>query len=141
MTTFDSLFPQTKEELLAENERLYGDETRQKYGQEAVDASYAKLEGLSQAEFTELNNLSAELHETLKTACATGDPAGPEAQQACELHRRWLGFFWQEYSPQAHLLLAEMYLSDERFSAYYERLAPGCASFLYQALSIYCRSC
>ena len=34
--------------------------------------------------------------------------------------------------------LGEMYVADERFKAYYDKIAPGCAEFLRDAINIYC---
>ena len=34
--------------------------------------------------------------------------------------------------------LAEMYVADERFKAYYEAVAPGAAEFLRDAIKAYC---
>jgi hypothetical protein len=31
-----------------------------------------------------------------------------------------------------------MYVCDERFKAYYDSIAPGCAEFLRDALEVYC---
>ena|GEM_PF-6469195 len=34
--------------------------------------------------------------------------------------------------------MGEMYASDERFKEHYEKIAPGCAEFLRDAIKIYC---
>ena len=57
----------------------------------------------------------------------TGDPAG-ELAKAAELHRRWLSFT-DSYS-KAHAGLAQMYVDDPRFTAYYDKKQPGTAEFL-----------
>jgi len=64
-----------------------------------------------------------------------------KAQIACELHKEWLCYFWEDgmYSKEAHLSLAEMYVADERFAAHYEKIAPGCAVFLKESLEVYCK--
>lgn len=33
------------------------------------------------------------------------------------------------YTKDAHRMMGEMYVGDERFRAYYEAIAPGCAAF------------
>ncbi|MDL2295017.1 TipAS antibiotic-recognition domain-containing protein, partial [Ruminococcaceae bacterium OttesenSCG-928-D13] len=68
-----------------------------------------------------------------------GNPAGPAAQQAAELHRQWLSRTWGEgkYSGEAHKNLAQMYVDDERFAAYYEKAAPGAAVMLRDAIAVY----
>ena len=57
-----------------------------------------------------------------------------------DLHRQWLCEFWKDgtYSKAAHLGLAEMYVADDRFKAYYEAVAPGAAEFLRDAIKAYC---
>ncbi len=75
--------------------------------------------------------------EALKEAMLSGDPAGEAAQRAADLHRQWLGFWWNHYSKEAHAGLARMYVEDERFKAYYDRVHPGAAEFLKEAILIY----
>ena len=52
--------------------------------------------------------------EVLNAAFQTGDPAGDQAQEAVKLHRQWLGYYWNSYSKEAHIGLAQMYVDDER---------------------------
>lgn len=127
-----------KRSLIEENEKKYGEEIRQKYGEDTVDASNAKLMGLTEAEYQELQDLSQQVNDTLKKALAQGDPASALAQEACDLHRQWLSFSWQSYTKEAHLGLGLMYVEDERFKKYYDDIAVGAAEFLYEALKIYC---
>ena len=65
---------------------------------------------------------------------------GEDAHRAADLHRQWLCEFWKDgtYSKAAHLGLAEMYVADDRFKAYYEAVAPGAAEFLRDAIKAYC---
>ncbi len=131
-----------KQELVEQNEVKYGKEARERYGETAVDAANAKLMGLSEEQYARAEALQQEMLEALKAAMQQNDPAGPLAQKACDLHRQWLCHFWAEgaYSKQAHKNLGELYVADDRFTAYYdERIAPGAAAFLCDALSIYCQ--
>lgn len=75
--------------------------------------------------------------DTLEAAFETGDPAGDLAQKACELHKQWLMFVWKDYSKQRHAGLAQMYVDDERFTAFYDTRKPGMAKFFRDALMIY----
>lgn len=128
-----------KQRLIDENEKKYGSEIREKYGNETVDASNAKLKGMTKEQHAEMEELSAELNQTLKAAFEAGDPEGELAVKACELHKKWLMFYWNSYSKEAHMGLAQMYVDDERFTAYYDKIAPGCAVFLRDAINAYCR--
>jgi len=127
-----------KKRLIDENEQKYGSEIRAKYGDEAVDRSNAKLMGMSMEQYEEYEKLTAQFHETLKAAFEQGDPAGELAQKACELHKKWLCFFWDKYSREAHIGVTQMYVSDPRFTAYFDKIAEGCAEFLRDAVQIYC---
>ena len=131
-------FAGLKRKLVEDNEATYGPEIREKYGDEAVDASNAKLRGLTREQYDEGERLRLALEETLKAAFDTGDPAGALAQKACDLHRQWLCIFYPRYNREYHMSLAEMYVADERFRANYDKLAPGCTDFLRDAIHIYC---
>ena len=129
-----------KQKMINDNENEYGKEIREKYGDEIIDASYAKVKGMSQKQWEEAKKLSEQILVTLKKAFDQGDPTSELAQKACDLHRQWLCMFWKEgtYSKEAHKALAEGYVADERFTAYYDKIAPGCSKFLRDAIAVYC---
>ncbi|EXG87578.1 putative transcriptional regulator [Clostridium sp. ASBs410] len=127
------------QKLVDQNEHQYGEEARAKYGDERVNRSNAKVLNMSKEQFTELERLTEDLNETLKAAFEQGDPASELAQKACELHKRWLCFYWDDYSKEAHKGVTQMYVDDPRFTAYYDKISPGCAAFLRDAVAIYCK--
>jgi DNA-binding transcriptional MerR regulator len=126
-----------KETLIKENEEKYGKEIREKHGDETVDASNAKLMGLTEEQFAEMQRLATEIIDSLVIAVDKEDPAGEAGQRIAELHRKWLSFTWKEYSKKAHAGLAEMYVADERFTAYYDQHKEGAAQFLRDAVVSY----
>lgn len=126
-----------KKNMIVENEARFGKEAREKFGDDAVDRSNQKLLNMTEEEYSNLKALTGELNETLKLAFETGDPSSDLAQKACDLHKRWLLMFWNEYSKEAHMGLVQMYVDDERFRAYYDTIIPGCAVFLRDAMRIY----
>lgn len=127
-----------KQKLVAENEAEYGTEARGKYGDTAVDASNARLMGLSPEQYGEMQKLSAQINAALAAAVRAGEaPDGPEGRRIAGLHKQWLCFTWPKYTPKAHLGLAEMYVADERFTAYYDAETPGCAAFLRDAVAAF----
>lgn len=126
-----------KQKLVEENEQKYGAEIREKYGEKAVNKSNHKLKNMTQEEYDRITALNEELMQTLLKAYQTGDPAGELAQKAADLHRQWLSFYWDSYSKEAHAGVAQMYVDDPRFTAYYDRHQPGLAAFLRDAVLIY----
>ncbi len=126
-----------KKKMIEDNEKKYGKEVRQKYGNDTVEKSNAKLANMTEEQYGEVTRLAEEVNSTLAEAFKTGDPAGELAQKAAELHKKWLTFYWTEYSGEAHAGLAQMYVDDERFTAYYDKEVPGTAEFLRDAIFIY----
>ncbi len=125
--------------LVDENEQKYGKEAREKYGDERVDRSNAKFMGMSEEQHAQLEKLTTEFHETLKAAYQQGDPKSQLAQKACELHKKWLCFFWDKYSKEAHIGVTQLYVDDSRFTEYFDKIAVGCATFLRDAVLHYCK--
>ncbi|MEC0283969.1 MerR family transcriptional regulator [Terribacillus saccharophilus] len=127
-----------KEEKIAENEANYGEEIREAYGKEAVEAANQKFRGLSEEQYRKMEAVEQRLFEKLKRAMQGGDPTSPGAMQTAELHREWLSFNWSAYSKEAHAGLAEMYVHDERFTAYYDnKIGEGAAQFLRDSIRHY----
>ncbi|MFB6468330.1 MerR family transcriptional regulator [Cytobacillus sp. Hz8] len=126
-----------KKKLIEDNEKKYGKEIREKYGEETINKSNAKMLNMTEAEYERVTKLSEEVNSTLAEAMKTGNPASELAQKAAELHKQWLTFYWSEYSKEAHAGLAQMYADDERFKAYYDKIQPGAAEFLRDAILIY----
>ncbi|EFI69634.1 MerR family transcriptional regulator [Lysinibacillus sp. HST-98] len=127
-----------KEKLMEDNEKQYGKEIREKYGNETVDASNAKLMNMTEQQYQAMQQLEQQMFERLAEAMKLGDAASDIAMEVAELHKRWLNFTWKEYSKEAHAGLAQMYIADERFTAYYdERGETGAAQFLHDAIIAY----
>ena len=127
-----------KQNLIENNEAQYGKDVRAKYGDDAVNRSNARLKGMTQAQYEAHEALTNQLNKTLKAAFEQGDPSSELAQKACELHKKWLCFFWDKYSKEAHIGITQMYVDDPRFTAHYDKIAPGCAVFLRDAVKIFC---
>lgn len=124
-----------KTKLVEENEKKYGAEAREKYGDGEVDAANAAVMGLTPEQYQEWTGLGRELQERLEAAVRAGDdPAGAEGKAITDLHRRWLTLSGAKYEPARHRGIAELYVCDERFAAYYDKAVPGCARFLRDAV-------
>ncbi|MEG6586926.1 MerR family transcriptional regulator [Dendrosporobacter sp. 1207_IL3150] len=126
-----------KQKLIDENEIKYGKEIRRKYGHETVNKSNEKLKNMTPEEYERIKILANDVIETLHKAYLTGDPASDLAQKAADLHRQWLTFYWDSYTKEAHAGVAQMYVEDERFKAYYDKKQPGTAEFLRDAILVY----
>lgn len=130
-------FSAFKEKMIEENEEKYGEEIREKYGEHTIDASNAKLRGMSEEDYTAMQTLEKEFSILLQQALALGDPHSHLAQQAAAKHKEWLLYSWSNYSEEAHAGLAEMYVADERFQAYYDKIGDGAAELLRDAIQVF----
>lgn len=126
-----------KQKMIDDNEEKYGKEIREKYGDDMVNMSNHKLKNMTQDQHDEATQLAKEVNTALAEAFKYGDPASEMAQAAADLHKQWLSYYWNEYSKEAHAGLAQMYVDDERFKAYYDEKKPGTAEFLRDAIHIY----
>lgn len=126
-----------KQKMIEDNERKYGEEIRRKYGTQTVEESNEKLRNMTQEEYDAATNLAEQIRITLSEAIKTGNPASDLAQRTADLHRQWLTYYWSQYSKEAHSGIAQMYVDDERFKAYYDEEQPGTAEFLRDAILIY----
>ena len=130
-------FEGLKKDLVKKNEESYGKEIREKYGDKQVNQFNMKMLGLSEEEFKIFQQLEKDIIEKLKEAMEENDPSGEKAQEACELHKKWLGYSWNFYTKEAHRNLGEMYVVDERFKKYYDENKEGMAEFLKKSLDNY----
>ncbi|MPW27330.1 MerR family transcriptional regulator [Alkalibaculum sp. M08DMB] len=126
-----------KKKMIEENELKYGKEVREKYGNGTIDSFNQKIKNMSEEQYDLIQKLTDDLNEAIKSAYEEGDPSSQLAQKACELHKMWLLNYWDQYSKEAHMGLVQMYVDDERFTAYYDKIAPGCTVFLRNAMRIF----
>lgn len=133
-------FQAFKERLIQENEAKFGKEVREKYGDEAAEQSNAKLLNLSEEQYHQMQETEKEMFACLKQAMEIGDPASEPARKAAAKHKEWLSFTWPQYSKEAHANLVDMYVADERFTAYYDRHGSGTAQFLRDAVHHFIKS-
>ena len=89
-------------QVIAHHEAQYGREIRAKYGDQVVEASYAKVQHMAPGDYAEWMRLQEAVKDALRSAFNTGDPASAAAHRAADLHKQWLSFTWTQYSPEAH---------------------------------------
>ena len=132
-------FEGMKRQAIRENEAAYGQEAREKYGEDAMDEHNKRLANMTEEEWEQMKTEEEGYKAALRRAIEAGDPVGEDAREAVRLHAAWLAHYWPKgaVTPQAHIGMAEMYTQDERFTAYYETVTPGCAAFFAKAVKAY----
>ena len=102
-----------------------------------VDATNEKYLAMGEAAHLQAEELAVAINEQLRRAMVAGDPAGPEARRLVEMHGRWLRMYWPERAPTRPRLTRvwrTAMLPTSGSKPYYEKVAPGAAQFLRDAI-------
>ncbi|MER1987581.1 MAG: MerR family transcriptional regulator [Solibacillus sp.] len=139
--TNEQKFEAFKQNLVDNHEQKYGDEVRAKYGEQALMWTNEQLKNMTEEQYAALQKIERSLFERLAEAMEIGDSENEVAMEVAELHKRWLQFQWKKYTKQAHAGLAMLYVSDERFTAYYDcQVGTGATKFLTEIIQNYTKS-
>ncbi len=115
----------------------YEQEARERWGDQAVDDSNAKISKLTEAEQAQLEERMNNIYRTL-ASLRNGSPASAEAQAAIG---EWYAFLnssvGHHYSLEAFKGLGQMYVADARFTRNIDQFGDGLAQFMCEAMAIY----
>jgi DNA-binding transcriptional MerR regulator len=114
----------------------HAEEARQRWGgTEAYRESNRRAAGYSKEDWLRIRAEDEDWERRLVAVLDSGAPAdGPEAMALAEEHRTLISRRFYDCTYEIHTGLADMYLADERFTAYFERLRPGLAAYLSEAI-------
>jgi hypothetical protein len=115
-------------------ENPYADEAR--WGNtEAYRQSQERTARYTERDWAEIKAAGADLNERLAAAMRAGVAADdPAAMDLAEEHRQQLNRYFYDCGHDFHRGLGDMYVADERFTANYEAVAPGLATYLRDAI-------
>jgi DNA-binding transcriptional MerR regulator len=131
-----SLTPEERFEVFGDfNPDDYTDEVEQRWGDtDAYRESARRTRGYTKADWQRFKAESEAITGRMASAMQAGLPAtSTEAMDAAEAHRLQIDTWFYPCSRQMHAALGEMYVSDPRFTATYERIAPGLAQYVRDA--------
>jgi DNA-binding transcriptional MerR regulator len=111
-------------------------EVEERWGQtDAYRESARRASRYTKADWQRIKAEGQRAIEQVVAAMRSGKPAdSPEAMAGAEGHRRQIHDNFYDCSYEMHVGLAEMYLADPRFTATYEKIAPGLAQYLHDAI-------
>jgi hypothetical protein len=94
-----------------------------------------RTRGYTKADWQRIKAEGQAAVEAVVSAMREGRPAeSPEAMDGAELHRLQIDRNFYPCSYEMQVGLAQMYLADPRFTATYEKIAPGLAQYLNDAI-------
>ncbi len=114
----------------------YADEVEERWGDtDAYRESQRRTSSYTKADWQRMKDETQANGERIAAAMKAGLPAdSAEAMDAAEEHRLHISRWFYDCSSEIHVGLAEMYIADPRFTATYEKIAPGMAQYLHDAI-------
>ncbi|MBB5939374.1 MerR family transcriptional regulator [Streptomyces zagrosensis] len=132
-----NLTPEEKFEVFGDADPdTYADEVERRWGgTQAYAQSQRRTAAYSKDDWLRIKAEEGGWGRRMVAALRGGQgPASDAAMDLAEEHRQQICRFYYDCSYEIHTALGEMYVTDERFTATYEALAPGLAGFLRDAI-------
>ncbi len=127
---------------------IFGDFVPEEYEQEAKDRwgdtdaykkSQRRVAAYTKADWEQMGAESSAIEQNLAAAMKEGVPADSDrAKELAEQHRQHITRWFYECGYDMHRGLGQMYVSDPRFTAHYEKVAPGLAGYVGEAITANC---
>jgi DNA-binding transcriptional MerR regulator len=114
----------------------YEDEARERWGHtDAYQQSARRMASYDEEQWSEIKAQAEAIARRLAELKRSGQPAdGEPARVAAQQARRHINRWFYPCSAEMHRALGEMYVTDPRFAASYERVEPGLAVYVRDAI-------
>ncbi|MET9958886.1 MerR family transcriptional regulator [Streptomyces sp. NPDC006326] len=131
------LTPEEKFEVFGDfDPDQYADEAYRRWGDtDAYKESARRTAGYTKEDWKRFQDEADGINRRFVALMEAGVAAeSGEAMDLAEEHRGWIDRTCYSCSHEMHTCLGEMYVADERFTAYYDALRPGLAVFVRDAI-------
>lgn len=114
----------------------HAEEARERWGStDAYRESARRTRGYTKADWQRIGAEGGAVEARFAAAMAAGlPPDSAEAMAAAEAHRVHIDRSFYPCSHEMQAGLAELYVSDDRFRAHYDAVAPGLAAYVHDAI-------
>ncbi|MER5531074.1 MerR family transcriptional regulator [Streptomyces sp. NPDC002677] len=132
-----NLTPEERFEVFGDKDpEQYADEAEQRWGgTDAYAESQRRAARYTKADWQRMKAEADDWGERYAALVNQGEPpTGARAMDMAEEHRRHISAWFYDCPYEMHRCLAGMYVSDERFKAFYDSMAPGLAEHLKGAI-------
>lgn len=115
----------------------YDDEVQQRWGDtDAYQESARRTKRYGKPEWEQIRRDAEAIYARLAELMREGAPADdPRCHGVVEAHRAHIDRWFYPCSRQMHANLAELYVGDPRFTASLDKVAPGFAQYLHDAIA------
>ncbi|MFK0159223.1 MerR family transcriptional regulator [Streptomyces sp. NPDC090499] len=131
------LTPEERFEVFGDKDpEQYAEEAEQRWGgTEAYAESQRRAARYTKADWQRMKAEVDDWSTRYAALVTAAEPAaGERAMDMAEEHRQHVSAWFYDCPPEMHRCLAAMYVSDERFKAFYDAMAPGLAEHLKEAI-------
>ncbi|MGY1709661.1 MerR family transcriptional regulator [Geodermatophilus sp. SYSU D00758] len=132
-----ALTPEERFEVFGEHDPArYEAEAEERWGDtEAWAQSRRRTRGYTKEDWVRIKAEGEDVERRFAEAMRAGVPAdSAPAMDVAEEHRQQISRNFYDCPPEMHAGLGRMYVEDERFTAHYERIAPGLARYVSTAV-------
>jgi DNA-binding transcriptional MerR regulator len=132
-----SLTPEERFEVFGDfDPDQYEEEVQERWGEtDAYAQSKRRTSGYTKQDWHRVKEEGEAVERRFAEALRSGVPADSEqAMDIAEEHRQQISRNFYDCPPGMHAGLGRMYVEDERFTAHYERRAPGLAQYVSTAV-------
>jgi DNA-binding transcriptional MerR regulator len=114
----------------------YADEARERWGHtEAYRESERRARRYSKDDWARIKGEMEDIHRGMAELLASGRGShDPAALALAERHRQHISQWFYPCGHDMHVALGEMYVADPRFTETYERVQPGLAQYMRDAI-------
>ena len=116
----------------------YEEEARRRWGgSPEFEESQRRTKAYAADDWAAIQKEGNEIMNGIVAAMDRG-PADPEVQEWIGRHHGQINERFYTCSTETYRCLADMYVQDPRFAAFYEKYKPGMAQFMREAMYAYC---
>ncbi|MDO8670513.1 MAG: MerR family transcriptional regulator [Dehalococcoidia bacterium] len=120
----------------AAKEEEYRKEVRERWGNKKVDESIRRTSRYLKADWAVIGVESNEINQAMASLMGS-DPGDPEVQKWIGKWYRLINDRYYTMTPDIFRGLGDGYVGDSRFTAFYDKVKPGLAMFMRDAMHVY----
>jgi DNA-binding transcriptional MerR regulator len=123
---------------IEKHQQRYAEETKQKYGHtEAYKESQKKTAAYSKDDWASIQARGNKIYQKIADLMDKS-PGDPQVQKAIGEWRQHITDSFYNCTPEIFRRLGDLYVQDERFTANIDKVKPGLARFMSEAMRLYC---
>lgn len=122
---------------IEKHQAKYADEVRRKYDPKVVAECERKTAKYTKADWAAIMAKSGEIYRRIADRMDRG-PYDPEVQAAVAEWRQHITDSFYDCTPEIFRGLGDLYVDDHRFTESIDKIRPGLAAFLREAMHIHC---